>query len=174
MADTSISDIAGRIIVNVPRSRSSTGSAATDVYPGQCVILDDTTLKWTLADADTAAHKLKRGGIVTWKSQIDDDGSFPDIDDLIDIDNRPMKARIKVCTFGMCACKVDDQGGQKAAGYEMIISSTAGNLTIRAQEATGATSGTAFKSACMGVLASTLTNGDTVGFVDLNNWEMKN
>lgn len=163
MANTSISDIASRIVQNPSQAKITEGRIGTDCYPGQAVVMISGV--WILAVSSTAAHKLKTGGIIVWRARKNNDAGNPSIDATYDIDNEPYTDKIGVCTKGICAAFLTDQTATVDPGAELIISSTAGSLTSRSQEATGATSGTAFRSALFATLARTIVSGDTKGFV---------
>ena len=167
MANTSISDICSKIAQNQRAENSKTeGIASEDVAPGEYVVFTSGT--WTLADSDTAAHKLLRGAVVSYRRRKNDADSNPSIDDDYDIDAEPNLASVPLIRSGIVACKITDQTGTVYPGAQMIVSSTAGALTVLALEATGATSGTAIRSVIVGTLARKIVTADTVAFVDLN------
>lgn len=171
MANTNISDIASRIQQNPSQATIVDGKLATDGYPGQAVVV--VSGKWTLATSSTASHKLKEGGVIIYKKRKNDDGGNPTIDDPYDIDNEPALDYIYVCTSGICAAFIVDQVATVDVKTQLSISSTAGSLTQRSQEATGAASGSAFRSTLFATLARKIVSGDTKGFIGLGKSKTK-
>lgn len=169
MVNTAISDIASDICQNAPEGKKIGGLAATDVYPGQYVIM--ASGKWTLIDSDTAAHKLLKGGVVDYRRRKNDADATPTIDQAYDINAEPIDDYIEVWVDGICAVFIDDPVATYYPGIELIASATAGNVKVRAQEATGATSGTAYRSAKLGTLARKIVSGDTKAFIAMGRSE---
>lgn len=172
MVNTSISDIASAICQNPAEARSITGILAADTYPGQACVLDNSTGKWTKADSDTAAHKLKRIAVPEYRRRKNNADGVPTIDEVYDIDAEPALDLCVLYTKGKVSVYIDDPAATYYPGQEMMISATAGNLKVAALEATGATSGTALRSVIVATLAEKIVSGDTKAWVILNGWEM--
>lgn len=157
MANTAISDIASQIVQNRAWAKVQEGPAGADMKPGQFVVFYQG--KFELATSGTAAHKLIQGGVVVYVKRMYLSGStqiYPSIDDIYDIDTEPYLEYVGVCTDGICACFITDQGGTVYPKQNMGLSATAGSLTVSvATETVQAT------------LARKVGNGDTVGFVAL-------
>lgn len=172
MVNTSISDIAGAIQQTPVTGKVISGILAADTYPGQYCVLDPSTGKWTKADKDTAAHRLRLGAVVVYNARVNDDNALPTIDEAVDIDNEPADDYYSLCVKGRVAVKIDDPSGTYYRGQPLGLSTTAGNLAIiTGLEATGATSGTAIREIPKAYLHDKVVSGDTVAIVDLANQE---
>jgi hypothetical protein len=162
MVNTAISDIATRIDQNPGQSSKLTVTVDSDAYPGEFRVPISGT--YTKLVSSTAAHKLLRPVVVNFKARLNDDNGEPTIDEVYDIDNEKALAKVPVITDGIVAAKCVNQAATVYPGEEFIASTTAGAVTRRSQEATGATSGTAFRSVTAAVLVRKIVSGDTVGF----------
>lgn len=172
MVNTDISDIASRIVQNPGQAKiNSNGRLAADTYPGQVVVI--ASGKWTLADKDTAAHRLLVPGVVDFVKRRNDAGAYPDIDDAYDIDAEPNLDKVPVCVSGIVAAFCDDPAATVYPRTAYGISSTAGNFAQLGQEATGATSGTAFRTLHVATLLRKLVSGDTKGFFGIGEFKEK-
>lgn len=173
MVNTAISHIASRICQNkAQRKVNSFHPAATDVYPGQYVVLQSSG-KWTLAVNTTESHTLMTGGIVDYEKRKNDDGGTPTIDEIWDIDNEPATDKIPVVTSGICACWITDQVATVYPGRALMVSATAGSLTRLVKKATVDTtyqSAPALTQIKVATLVRKIVSGDTRGFVGIGDF----
>ncbi|MHA1748382.1 MAG: hypothetical protein ACTSYF_07020 [Promethearchaeota archaeon] len=170
MANTKISDIGSTIAIDPVACKTVTGTLDADTKPGQYVVMVGGV--WVKVDADTASHKLLRGGVVEFRKRKNDDGGVPTIDANYDIDNEPALAKVGIITRGPVNLFIEDQSGTVYPGTPFGASSTAGSLTAISQEATGATSGTGLRRVTLAILKEKVVSGDTVGKFDLVAWEV--
>ena len=160
MANTSISDIAARIVKN-PASAivNSRSLLTTDSYPGQFVV--KSSGKWVLGDASTAAHKLKKAGVLDYAVREYTDSSDaikrPTIDEVIDVSEEGYDC--DVCTSGIVAGFCTDQGAAVEAGTYFMLSTTAGSATSLAQD----TNSGSLSSVPVAILLRDIADDDTVG-----------
>jgi hypothetical protein len=163
MVNTAISDIASMIEQNPAKCKIITGELTADTYPGQIVVL--VSGKWVKADADTAAHNLRKIGVVGYvKRRVPTAKTEPTIDEAWDI---TYETQVPIIISGICAAFIDDQVATVYPQLSLIISGTAGQLTTQALAATGATSGTAYRATEVATLASGIVSGDTKAFIAL-------
>lgn len=172
MVNTLISQIASAICQNPAEAKSITGILAADTYPGQICVLDNSTGKWTKADADTAAHLFKRIAVPEYRRRKNNSDAVPTIDEVYDIDAESALDLAVLYTKGKVAVFIDDPSGTYYPGQDMVVSGNAGNLKVASNTATGATSGTALRASIVATLAEKIVSGDTKAWVFLNGWEM--
>ena len=165
MVNTAISHISSEVVQNKASAHIVSGRLTADSYPGQAVVL--VSGKWVKADSDTAAHKLLNIGIIVWRARINNAGASVAIDSAYDIDPEPMLDVVGICVSGFCACFITDQGTTLYPLQPLMVSATAGSLTIYAIAATGALSGTAMRQIAVATLAKKVVSGDTVAFVGI-------
>ncbi len=125
---------ASRILLNPgdPDVMKVTGTLAADCYPGQAVYFNNSTNKWDLADAGTAAHLLGRVGIIDYRQRYVKTHAaamFPDIDDYYDVSEGDDQADIIL--QGICQAFIVDQNAARNVGTRLIPSTTAGSLNIQ-------------------------------------------
>lgn len=162
MVNTLISHIASRIDQNPGQSVKETVTVDSDACPGEFrVMVGGVYVKLV---SSTAAHKLLRPVVISFKARLNNANGEPTIDEVFDIDAEPALAKVPVITDGIVAAKCVNQGATVYPKTEFIASTTAGAVTSRSQEATGATSGTGFRSVTAAVLTRKIESGDTVGF----------
>ena len=170
MANTSHSDISSeRTLLNPGAAmvRVVTGYLSADTYPGQWVWNDASNNQWDLLDADTATHNVSTAGICCYEKRVNQSTNA-----LITIDSQwdqseTGEKRAPICISGICVCFIVDQSGTVPAGRELMPHATAGSVTARATEATGATSGTALLKTAVGALAATVVTGDTIAIAGI-------
>ena len=167
MANTTIASIAGSTkssnLLNEGDILNEiiTAEISTDMDPGSWVYNDQTSEAWIPLDADTAAHKLAgpgQVGVVLFRPRYEN--SVAKVLNSDDYDVTYYK-QVPICISGIVVAKIVDQNAAVGAGTELIASSTAETATIQAQEATGATSGTALKNRGIGTLAANVADNDT-------------
>lgn len=169
MAKTTISTSFGKsqILLDVQTGTNTVwGTLGEDLYPGQWVMLH-TDNKWYKADADTAAHKLLALGVAGFNQRIRQSTMAElTIDDVYDITYaEDQVAPIHIA--GNCIAFVTDQGATLPPGTPLMISGTGGSATILAQEATGASGGTAIRSVICGYVSQTIVDDDTKAIVSI-------
>ena len=162
---------AGQIQCDPATGKTKDGILATDAYPGQYHVINDSTGKWTLAINTTAAYRHKIGGVLIYKRRQNDAGATPAIDAAYDIDAEPAKDLGTFAIKGKVAVFIDDPAATVYPGARLEVGATAGNLKIvLALEATGATSGTAIRGRTVATLAEKVVSGDIRAFVILDSW----
>lgn len=169
MAYTVITDITSERICLNPGdgARSVTGDFAADTAPAEWVWNNGTG--WELADADTAGDKIVKLGVAGYRKRVrQSTGALVAITDDWDVSEAEDKPGI-IWLDGIVVALMDDQNGTLTAGADMILSANVGACTVRSQEATGATSGTAFRSVSCGVLAANVLDNDVYCIIGIGN-----
>ena len=169
MANTAITDISTeRILLNPTDSRVSvvTGTLDADTPPGSWVVYDSDNDQWIGADSDTAAHKLRRVGVVGYKKRVNQStGALKTITDNWDVSESEDK-RTPIIVSGIVVAKCDDPSAAVDAGTDMMVSDTENSIKVLA-EATVTGTKTALKQVTAATVAANLANGDTVGIFAL-------
>jgi len=143
------------------RNTIISGEISTDMAPGAWAYHDVSTGKWIPLDAGTAAHKLAgpgQVGVILFRPRVEN--SVMKVLNTDDYDVTYYK-KVPICTSGVVVADIVDQNADVGIGNGLIPSSTAESVTIQAQEATGATSGTALKSNIVGTLGAKVADNDT-------------
>ncbi len=149
------------------RNTIISGEISTDMAPCAFVYKDIGTGKWIPLDSGTAAHKLAgpgQVGVILFEPRVEN--SVIKNLNSTDYDITYYK-KVPICTSGIVVADIVDQNGDVGIGEELIASSTAESCTVQAQEATGATSGSAFKNRGIATLASNVADDDTKAIVAL-------
>jgi hypothetical protein len=145
-----------------------TAEISEDMAPGAFVYNNQATGKWIPLDSGTAAHKLAGPGqvgcilyrprifITTGAQRVNSD----------DYDITYTKS-VPICISGIVVGNIIDLNADHSAGTGLIASSTAESLDVLAQEATGATSGSAIKSRICATLAAVAKDGDLKAVIAL-------
>ncbi len=138
MAVTSLAGVTSTICINPADAgtRFVTGIIPADVYPGQVVVRNSTG--WVLADSDNVATNFDttiQFGVVQYRARVDKNGTFKQIDDMIDVSEEITtgtggKVYGSICLSGICWAFITDQGAAITAGRPLIPSATAGSLTV--------------------------------------------
>ena len=161
MAYTAITDVTSECIClnnGEQDARSITIDFGADTAPGEWCWNDGTNAD--LADASTVGDKLVRLGVAGYRKRIRrSTGALVPITGDWDVSEAEDKPGI-MWTDGIVVGLCDDQNGTVVVGTEMILSDNVGAVTVRSQEATGASSGTAFRSVTAGVLAADIIDND--------------
>lgn len=166
MVNTNISDLGSQICLDPTTAVVTTGVLYEDTYPGQYVI--PVSGDWIKAVNTTEAYRYMKGGVVEYRRRINNSGGVPTIDEVYDISAEPALDTVEIIKKGKVLVFIDDPQATYYPGALLQISSTAGNLVIvSANEATGATSGTALRGTFVAQLFRKAVSGDTKAVVEL-------
>ena len=130
MAITAITTLSTeRICLNPSEGKCVDGILAGDYTPGTIVV--NIAGVWTTANSGTATHKLMKWGVVGYKKRVNQStGALKTIETAWDTSEVEDK-RVPIWTDGFLVVALVDQSGSKEAGYGLMVSATAGSLTLQ-------------------------------------------
>jgi len=118
-----------RICLNPAEGRCVDGILAGDYAPGTIVV--NIAGVWTIADSGTVTHKLMKWGVVGYKKRVNQTtGAEKTIETAWDTSEVEDK-RVPIWLSGFCIIALVDQAASKEAGYGLMVSATAGSLTLQ-------------------------------------------
>jgi hypothetical protein len=122
-AVTAASQLGNDICLNPAQAITVWGKLASTYKPGQ-IVYESAAGVWTI-QANNAGH-LQRSGVIGFKPRVGSDFARKDIDDAY-----TTTEMVPIIISGICICSVTDQANANLkAGVGLIVSSSAGSLTI--------------------------------------------
>jgi len=174
MPITAVSTISTeRICLNPHEGRSVLGTLGENCYPAQTVSKDESSGKWMLTDTAHAVPgtKFQRIGVVGYEKRVNQSTmALKTITDVWTYDSAGDKL-VPIWISGILICYIVDQNADAPPGTDLIISSTAGSLTVAAIETLSdmatATSGKAVMQVVVASAAIRVADNDTVTVIGM-------